>query len=263
VAVLISTSARAAEVSMPITWNARGWILRYIPADEPFFMDGGIVATLDIVAVDANRMDVFFYIGAGFFINMGQQDEGVVFDPRDAHYSMIGGFRFEVESLMFNVEWLHDCFHDIDRYDDKTQIWNVAKFDFYNRNWFPRYRREAWKQRTGTGLIFDYGYLATAWYFPQSDASEWVQHEHDFSTAWGGGLKLAFAHWRNNALEFRPNILYFYDRAGDWSHRNNVFFYATHYGRGGTAALFGGYQWDSQDIKPSGERWIVGLDFYL
>jgi len=219
---------------------------------------------VDAVAVDGETLDVFFYVGAGFTVNMGRKNDGlVIFDPRDAHYSLIGGFRFEAWGLMANVEYLHDCFHDVDRYDESTEIWNVAKLDFYNRNWFPRYRRGAWSQRSGRGLIFDYGYYATMWYFPQLDSHEWVQHDHDFSMAWGGGLKLALVHWNNNAFEVRPNVLYFLDRGGEWTHKNSALVYLTHYGRDGTVALFAGPQWDSQRIKPSGDRWIVGLDFYF
>jgi hypothetical protein len=255
--------AATAGLSMPVTWQARGWIFRYQPADEPFFMDGGVIATVDLVAWDGDALRVLLYVGAGLTINMGLQEEDVVFDPRDAHYSLIGGLRFETSTLMGNVEFLHDCFHDIDRYDESTEVWNAGKFDFYNRNWFPRYRRENWKDREGRGLIYDAGYYATFWFFPRWGANEYVQHDHDINTLVGGGLKLAFAHWNNNAVELRPNIEYYYRSGGEWAHRNNVLLYLTHYGSGGTAALFAGPQWDNQPIKPSGDRWIFGLDFYL
>jgi hypothetical protein len=217
-----------------------------------------------MIAVDGEKLDVFFYAGAGFMVNMGWKDDGlVVFDPRDAHYSLIGGFRFEAWDLMANVEFLHDCFHDIDRYDEKTEIWNVAKFDFYSRSWFPRYRRQSWSQKQGRGFIFDYAYYATVWYYPHWSTHKWIQHQHNFTSAWGGGLKLAFVHWKNNAFELRPNLLLYYDRDHEWTQKSNALGYLTHYGRDGTMALFFGRQWDTQHIKPSGNRWIVGLDFYL
>ena len=232
--------------------------------DESFFLDGGLVSTVDAVAVDGRSLDVFFYLGAAITLNMGwQEDEDVVFDPRDAHYSLIGGLRWEVSHYMGNIEYLHDCYPDIDYYDEKTEIWNVAKFDFYNRNWFPKYRRGNWRERSGRGLIFDYGYYATFWYFPAWGSNEWIQLNHSFSFALGGGLKLALAHWNNNAFEIRPNVLLFRDHDNGWTHKNNTLIYLTHYGRDGTAALFGGPQWDSQHIKPSGDRWIFGLDFYF
>jgi hypothetical protein len=241
----------------------RGWIYRYIPVDDRFFLDGGLVGTVDMIAVDGKKLDVFFYAGAAFIVNMGWGDDDlVIFDPRDAHYSLIGGFRFEMSDHMANIEMLHDCFHDIDRYDNKTEIWNVAKLDFYNRNWFPRYRREAWAIKKGRGWLLDYAYYATAWYFPHWAGHRWIQHQHNFSTAWGGGLKLAFVHWNNNALELRPNVLLFYDRSHEWTHKISTLAYLTHYGRDGTMALFFGRQWDEQQIKPSGCRWIAGLDFY-
>lgn len=264
----VSTSLQAAEISAPITWQARGWIFRYEPVDEKFFLDGGIVATVDAVAVDGETLDVFFYVGAGFMVNMGwendnEEEDTVIFDPRDAHYSLIGGLRFETLGYIAKAEFLHDCFHDVDRYDKKTEIWNVAKFDFSNRHWFPRYRREAWREKRGRGLILDYAYYATIWYFPHWGSHEWIQYNHNFSGALGGGLKLAFAHWKNNALELRPDFLFFYDRDHDWTQKSRALTYLTHYGRSGTAALFFGRQWDTQQIKPSGNRWIVGLDFFL
>jgi hypothetical protein len=232
--------------------------------DESFFMDGGLKSTLDVVAVDGKSLDVFFYLGAEISVNMGwQEDADVVFDPHDAHYSLIGGFRWEISRYMGNIEYLHDCYHDIDRYDDKTEIWNVAKFDFYNRNWFPKYRRENWSDRSGRGLLFDYGYYVTYWYFPTWGSNEWVQLNHDFTFALGGGVKLALAHWKNNAFELRPNVLVFRDHGDEWTHKNTALIYLTHYGRDGTATLFAGAMWDSQNIKPSGDRWIFGLDFYF
>lgn len=262
--LLVSTAAQAAEISAPITWQARGWMYRYIPVDERFFLDGGIVASVDAVAMDGESLDGYFYVGAGLTVTMGWKENGlVIFDPRDAHYSLIGGFRFEVSRWMANIEYLHDCFHDVDRYDERTEIWNVAKLDFYNRDWYPRYRRQTWSQKSGRRLLFDYAYYATTWFFPRWGSNEWIQHDHDFSFAVGGGLKLALAHWKNNAFELRPNLLYFLDRGGEWTHRNSALGYLTHYGRDGTAALFAGPQWDSQRIKPSGDRWIVGLDFYF
>jgi hypothetical protein len=261
--LLASTSLHAATVSFPITWQTHGWIYRYEPIDEHFFLNGGIVATTDVVAIDGKSLDVFFYTGAGFVVNMGWQDDGlVIFDPRDAHYSLIGGFRFEAYDHLLNVEFLHDCFHDIDYYDDKTEIWNVGKLDFYNRNWFPRYRRNEWSQRTGRGLVFDYAYYFSFWYFPHFESVEWVQHQQTFSQASGVRLKLAFLYWRNNAVEFRPSVFLFRDLGGTITHKNELLLYLSHYGRDGTAALFAGPQWDNQQIKPSGDRWIFGLAFY-
>jgi hypothetical protein len=254
----------AAELSMPVTWRAHGWFYRYHPVDEHFFLDAGIEGTVDVVAVDAERIDSYLFIGGGLDLTMGWQNDGlVIFDPRDAHYSMVAGLRFETRGHMLEAVWLHDCFHDIDYFDDLVEIWNVARFDFYDRNWFPRYRREAWRGREGSGLILDYAYSLTFWFFPHWKVHEWIQHDHDFSTAFGGGLKLAVAHRGSSAVELRPNLLFFYDRGGEVTCRNNILLYLTHYGEGGTICLFTGPRWDTQHIKPSGERWLFGLDIYL
>ncbi len=261
---VIDSPARAAEYSFPIRWTAHGWILRFFPHDEQFFLDGGIEATVDALSADGGKLDWSIYIGAGMSTGMGYQEDGaIVFDPYDAHYSLILGGRFEWSERMANLVFLHDCFHDIDREDDTSEIWNVARLDFYSRDWYPRYRRKEWSVRKGSGFMLDTAWLATFWYFPRIESLDYVQHRHDFSLALGGGLKIAFAHRNALALELRPNLLYFLDHGGGWTWKNEVLLYLSWYGGDGTVCLFTGPRWDSQHIKPSGDRWLLGLDFYL
>ncbi len=261
---LVSTSLPAAEYSFPIRWTAHGWILEFFPHDEQFFLDGGLVASVDVLTADGEKLDWSIYIGAGLYVGMGYQEDGsVVFDPYDAHYSFLGGARFEWAEKMADFEILHDCFHDVDRADDTSEIWNVAKFDFYSRDWFPRYRRQAWSVREGSGFILDTAWFATFWYFPNWKFHDYIQDGHNFSLAIGGGLKLAFAHRNALAFELRPNLLYYLDHGGEWTWKNDLLLYLSWYGDGGTICLFTGPRWDNQHIKPSGDRWLLGLDFYL
>ncbi len=261
---LVSTSLPAAEYSFPIRWTAHGWILEFFPHDEQFFLDGGLVASVDVLTADGEKLDWSIYIGAGLYVGMGYQEDGsVVFDPYDAHYSFLGGARFEWAEKMADFEILHDCFHDVDRADDTSEIWNVAKFDFYSRDWFPRYRRQAWSVREGSGFILDTAWFATFWYFPNWKFHDYIQDGHNFSLAIGGGLKLAFAHRNALAFELRPNLLYYLDHSDEWTWKNDLLLYLSWYGDGGTICLFTGPRWDNQHIKPSGDRWLLGLDFYL
>jgi hypothetical protein len=253
-----------AEYSFPITWNARGWMLVYFPHDEQFFLDGGLEATVDALTADGDGLDWSIYLGAGLYVGMGYQREGlVVFDPHDAHYSITAGARFEWKESMAGLEYLHDCFHDIDREDGSTEIWNVVKLDYSSRQWHPRYRRQAWSIREDSGMVPDIQYLVTFWYFPRWKVHDYVQHMHDFSIALGGGMKIALAHGKALALELRPSVLYFLDHGGGWTWRNDLLLYLSWYGSAGTVCLFTGHRWDTQLIKPSGDRWLLGLDFYL
>lgn len=262
--LLVSAAIPAAEYSFPIRWNARGWILEYFPHDEQFFLDGGLVASVDVLTADGNRLDWSIHLGAGLYTGMGyQENDGVVFDPYDAHYSFLGGARFEWDEMIAGFEILHDCFHDVDRTDSTSEIWNVGKFDFYSRDWYPRYRREAWSVRKDSGFMLDTAWYATFWYFPGWESQDYIQSGHDFSIAAGGGLKIAFAHRKALAFELRPNLLYFLDHGGEWTHKNDLLLYISWYGRGGTICLFTGPSWNTQNIKPSGDRWLLGLDFYL
>jgi hypothetical protein len=261
---LVTTSLPAAEYSFPIRWTAHGWILEFFPHDEQFFLDGGLVASVDVLTADGEKLDWSIYIGAGLYVGMGYQEDGsVVFDPYDAHYSFLGGARFEWAEKMADFEILHDCFHDVDRADNTSEIWNVAKFDFYSRDWYPRYRRQAWSVREGSGFILDTAWFATFWYFPNWKFHDYIQDGHNFSLAIGGGLKLAFAHRNALAFELRPNLLYYLDHGGEWTWKNDLLLYLSWYGDGGTICLFTGPRWDNQHIKPSGDRWLLGLDFYL
>jgi len=257
-------SLAAAEYSSPVRWTAHGWILEFFPHDEQFFLDGGLVATVDVLAADGESLDWSFYLGAGLYVGMGyQENSSVIFDPYDSHYSLIGGVRFEWAERMADFEFLHDCFHDVDRADNTSEIWNAAKLGLYSRDWYPRYRRQAWSARKGSGLILDTAWSAAFWYFPRWQLHDYIQRGQDFSLALGGGLKIAFAHWRSLSVEIRPDILYFLDHGGEWTWKNDLFLYLTWYGSDGTICLFTGPRWDSQQIKPSGDRWLLGIDFYL
>ena len=261
---ITGSSLQAAEYSAPIRWNAHGWMLEFFPHDEQFFLDGGLVATVDALAADGESLDWSIYLGAGFYVGMGyQEDSAVVLDPYDSHYSIIAGARFEWAERMASIEYLHDCFHDIDRENDSSEIWNVIKLDFYSRDWFPRYRRQAWSAAEGSGFMIDTAWLATFWYFPHWKIHDYMQHMHNFSLALGGGLKIAFAQRKGLLLELRPNIHYFLDHGGEWTWKNDLLLYLSWYGSGGTVCIFTGPRWDTQHIKPSGDRWLLGLDFYL
>jgi hypothetical protein len=261
---LSGSRLQAFEYSAPIRWNVRGWMLKFFPHDEQFFLDGGLVATVDAMTAKGERLDWSIYAGAGLYAGMGYQEDGaVVFDPYDAHYSLIAGARFERGGWMADIEYLHDCFHDVDREDGSTEIWNVVKTDLCSRDWYPRYRRHKWSASKGSGFLIDAAWLATFWYFPNWKVHEYVQHMHDFSLALGGGLKLAFAHRKALAIELRPNILYFLDHGGGWTWKNDLLLYISWYGSDGTVCLFTGPRWDTQHIKPSGDRWLLGFDFYL
>jgi hypothetical protein len=261
---VLYSSIAAAEYSCPVRWKVHGWVLEFFPHDEQFFLDGGLVATVDVLAADGESLDWSLYMGAGLYVGMGYQEHSsVIFDPYDAHYSLIAGARFEWAGRMADLEYLHDCFHDIDREDYQSEIWNAAKVGLYSRNWYPRYRRETWSAREGSGFILDTAWRATFWYFPRWEFHDCVQQGHDFSLALGGGLKIAFAHIGSLAVELRPDLLYFLDRGGGWTRKNDLFLYLTWYGSGGTICLFTGPRWDSQQIKPSGDRWLLGIDFYL
>jgi len=150
--LLTSSQVRASDFSFPLTWNGRGNIFRYQPVDTVFFFDGSLEVNTELVNWDGETVDVAFYLGAGFSVGMGRQDGGfVVFDPHDAHYSIIGGLRLEFSGMLVTAEMLHDCFHDIDRYDEVSPIWNVARLGIASRSWLPRYRRESRSQRRGRG----------------------------------------------------------------------------------------------------------------
>ena len=262
--LLCPASARPSEFSFPLTWNGRALIYRYSPTDSVFFLDGGLGMNTELVTWEGDAIDATFYLGADFSVKMGWQDGGlVIFDPREAHYSLLGGVRLEFSGILATAEMLHDCFHDIDRYDGVTPIWNVARFGASSRNWFPRYRREEWSSRSGNGRLVDVDWRAELWLFPRLDIYEWVQYDHDLSLACGGGLTIALYHWSGSVIELRPDALLFLETDGDWSRRVNALVYLTRYGDGAAAALFAGRRWDNQPLTPSGSRWVFGLDFRL
>lgn len=237
-------------------------MLRFYPVTEPFFLEGGLKSTFDLVKKEfQGGSRLFFYGGAGKYTGMGYQGGDIVFDPRDIHYSLNPGFRYERGNFIYDANLLHDCFHDIDRMYGLTEIWNVIRFEFMTRNFFPAYRRAEVLENYRRGFVFEPNYSAAIWYFPWW-GHQWVQHAHEYLWAAETGVNLSFYRHDRFSAEFRGDARVYLDKQRDIDYITGLYLYAIKYGSHGTVAIFGGWLLDRQSIKPRGNKLIAGVRFY-
>ena len=77
------------------------------------------------------------FLRATIWTGMGYQCEDVIFDPRDMHYSLVPGFKGELGNYALTFQWLHDCFHEVDRKTEPTIIWNAFELRFSPQDFIP------------------------------------------------------------------------------------------------------------------------------
>lgn len=111
-------------VSFPIEASGEAFVGKYFittetPKDSMFNIDVGIEASMDVIDVYGQR----FFIAYRDVLYSGTQEGNVTFDPREAHYYLKGGFRFNVldkAGAEFFIN--HDCNHNIDRRHDTLKV---------------------------------------------------------------------------------------------------------------------------------------------
>ncbi|MBN2381164.1 hypothetical protein JXM67_15300 [candidate division WOR-3 bacterium] len=151
-------------VTFPIEVAGEAYVGKFFittetPKDTIFNIDVGIQASMDVIDVAGHR----FFIAYRDELYSGVQEGNVTFDPREAHYYLIGGFRFNVmdkvaASLFIN----HDCNHNIDRrYDSLKVVFNRITLSLgtpgaYTNNNLSKITTGQWYERLNGKITYEW-----------------------------------------------------------------------------------------------------------
>lgn len=263
--MLTAVCTADSELSFPIDWSSKGYLHKYIPRSVRNFIGGYIGSNVDMIRYGNRDANINFIAGAAIWTGMGQQDERVIFDPRDMHYSLIVGIRGEYKGYRLTFELFHDCFHEIDRSSEPTKIWNLLQFRMSPENFSPANRRKVMYHSSHHNRITfkpSVTWEAKFGFFPDIKKIIWDQYEHDLKTIYGGIVRTTFLRLRATSIviELEPTF---------WI-ASNYDFYDLMYGRiildfvgeSGIFRIYVGYIFhENRLIRPIGERATLGAEW--
>jgi len=260
--MLMLFPATAVEISAPIRWHSEGYLLRYVPRSDRYFLEGTVDNSIDMLKVDfgAGR-SLTLFLRATVWTGMGYQCEDVIFDPRDMHYSLVPGFRGELGDYALTFQWLHDCFHEVDRKTESTIIWNAFEFRFSPQDFIPENKIEKLHQSDKVLTLFpslDWEiYFA---FYPKLRSVSWFQYMHPFSTHTGADVKVGLIQYKSVLFEIEYNPTLWTRYGGGVYHRQLAQVNLNYIGEYGIFSFFWGYNfYEDQPVRPKPHRAIIGF----
>jgi len=253
----------AVEFSIPMKLRSEAYLLRFFPRNERHFTEGMMDMSADMVSAKfSDNIDLTVFARSVIWTGMGYEWDDVVFDPRDMHYSLVTGFRSKLWNYYLTFHWLHDCFHEVDRNDEPTVIWNIFEFKFSPIDFFPDVRREQVRYISESSLIlvprFDWEIF---WGFmPRLREVFWFQYEHPFSNRFGTNLRLGLLQYKNLTMEFEYRPRLWINYGGGTCQQQFFQFAAAYHSENGTMSFFWGYNAkETQPIRPTEGLGVWGL----
>ncbi|RKZ32817.1 hypothetical protein DRQ33_05220 [bacterium] len=265
--ILSSGLISGIEITAPMRWHCEGHLLRFVPRTERNFTEGMLDNSVDLLSAkfdDDIELDLF--AGATIWTGMGYQWEDIVFDPRDMHYSLAPGFRAKLWQYLLTFQWLHDCFHEVDRKTEPTIIWNAYELRFSPHKYISYRRREIQQTQIAQTVeilpSFDWEiYFAI---FPRLHEIFWFQYKHPFSTHSGANLYLGLLKYRTLLLEFDYTPTLWTKYGGGVCHRQYFQLAITYFAKYGTFTTFWGYTaYENQPIRPQQHLVKFGFNWKL
>ena len=266
--IYFSTIISAVEFSAPMKWHCEGYLFKFIPRTERHFIEGLMDNSIDLVSMEfSDKIRVNFYIRSAIWTGMGYQCEDVIFDPRDMHYSLAPGLRGKLWNYSLTFQWLHDCFHEVDRKDEPTTIWNIFELRFSPQKFLSENRNHLYRTRGESKSIrifpsIDWEIFAGA--FPKLKSPSWFQYKHSFSSHFGGNLDIGIFQYKNLALEFDYQPIFWTKHGGGICQRQYLQFAITFFAKDGTFSFFYGYNaYENQPLRPTNRQARIGFDLKL
>ncbi len=269
--MLLTATSYCIEISAPIKWRADGYIARLVPRTEKYFMDGMMDASIDMIRFDiSNNFNINFFLRSTIWTGMGYQYEDIIFDPRYMHYSLVPGLKndFKIRnskySLMF--QWFHDCFHEVDRKEEPTIIWNIFELRLSPRNYFPDVRRKLFLHNKSNAIRFrpKIFWDFAIGIFPRFHDPVWFQYTHPLNNRIDANLQISLLEYKSLHCEIAYNPTLYFQNGGETSQRQYVELAVKQYGTGGTFSLFWGYTVrETQPVRPINNRVWLGARWEL
>ncbi|RKZ27953.1 hypothetical protein DRQ26_02130 [bacterium] len=263
------------KISAPIRWRSSGYLARLVPRTEKYFVDGMMDASIDMLEIKSNNLEATFFLRSTIWTGMGYQWEDIIFDPRYMHYSLVPGIRsnFKIGSKKYSLafQWYHDCFHEVDRKEEPTIIWNIFELRLSPTEFLATERRDFFNNKnanshTSKKLTHNapHFYLKFFWdigvgIFPRFHNPAWFQYTHPLNDRIDANLQISFIQYKSLHCEFAYNPTLYFQNGGETSQRQYIELSIKHYGSGGTFSLFWGYTFvETQPVRPKPDRVWLG-----
>lgn len=249
------------EFSAPMRWRCEAYLARLAPKSEFNFVDGMIDVSVDMLSLSTSGgFELSMFGRAAIWTGMGHQWEDVIFDPRNMHYSLVPGFRTKFANLALQIAWYHDCFHDVDRKEEPTIIWNLFELRLSPATHPAKERRKMIRMESCKCFRFrphlDWEFAFGV--FPTLKSPAWFQYTHPFTTVSEVNIKFSFIQIGDTRVEFKYNPMIWTHHGSKLSHRQYIEIALDYYGRDGTMSFFWGYTaHEDQPIRPkNGLTWV-------
>jgi len=263
--LLCFVSVQAIGLSAPMKWHFDAYLAKFIPKTERHFIDSKIDASVDLLKADfAENAELSVYGRAVIWTGMGQQSEDIIFDPRDMHYSLIPGFRGYLGDYSLAFQWLHDCFHEVDRKTESTVIWNIFELRFAPKKFISEFKR-ADVSETANNISYLKIVPAFEWevffgILPQLKSPAWFQYKHPFSTRFGGNFRLGIIQYKSIIAEFEYEPVFWTKYGGGTCQKQYFQIALSYYSEHGAVSAFWGYNAiETQPVRPTERQAILGF----
>jgi len=186
-------------------------------------------------------------------------NSNMVFDPLRAHWSFGLTGRWEWARYFGEIQFHHDCFHSIDRWEDKSIYWNSPRIGFGTAGYLPKNKFRKGDQIGGGLKIppqFDY-YILASFFAPRG--SSW-QKTHDYDFTLNTNLYLDFYRHSKIGAALESNNLWVLNADHEIKTQNQLALDFILYGRKGVLMLYlSWWAFDNQSIRNKDDRWAFGL----
>ncbi len=262
--IVWGTGTFGLELSVPVRWHLSGYLLRYIPRTERYFTEGAVDCRVDMLQVRFNRISTGIFLRSAIWAGMGYQSEDVIFDPRDAHYSLSPGLWGDFDNYYLVFQWLHDCFHEVDRKTEPTIIWNAFEFRFSPASFLTHRRIEDvnYAHLDRVKLFSGINWQVYFAFYPKLKSVNWFQYKHPFSSHIRGIFDINLAEFKRFKLNFEYNPTFWRAYGGKIYHREFARFKLDYVGEDGIFSFFYGYTfYEDQPVRPKPHQAVIGFEW--
>lgn len=231
----------------------------YFKQDSSYFIDTELNGS-----VEAFRYKQFYFMADLFKETyMGRKyGSNMVFDPSRAHWSFGLSARIEKKKFFYEAQLHHDCFHSIDRFENKSIYWNSPRLGFGTLGYLPKYKYHH-PQAGGDRLIWknkiDY-YLMINFYAPRGIT---YQKNHDYEITFNTNFRYLALRYHRLGAAIDSDNLWVITQENNFESRHRLDFKFLIYGdRGAFEVFFRFWPYDNQSIRSHSEhKWAFGIHF--
>jgi hypothetical protein len=199
---------------------------------------------------------------------LGRQEGLVLFDPRDSRYGIIPAWEVRLKPFNLQTGLSHFCHHQIDRFSEGTEYWNMPYVNISSKNYrLSEYRQklvfeEKWNWESRFSYMAQFSHYAKTVFgiFP----AEIISGGHDYDWEGTADLRYAFYSRLSWLVDAHAWVNVNNTRTGDWL-QSYMLGIESHFRRGKNGFLiYGNYNLlDELRVRPKDKLVELGFRFYM